>query len=270
MGGATVAGKAGFSGTVVGGGWPTDCGGVCAGALACPNESTPTTPGRWPLTGASGASADGGGCANAGSGASAGEGGVACAGGVAGTASKAAAGGVAGAGGVAAAGSARGAASGVRDVGIAGGMAVTGRAVEVALLGWGALGCAANGGVAVEGMGMADLAAAAGGCDDASCEVMTRALPGGTATGVASVEGTSATVRLTAAARLRAVTACTLFGLNVGGSVAFLTWSAADVDSSGPVEVGSAEMESGESSCARAAGEAKTAPAKTALKKIAG
>jgi hypothetical protein len=29
-------------------------------------------------------------------------------------------------------------------------------------------------------------------------------------------------------------------------------------------------MESGESSCARAAGEAKTAPAKTALKKIAG
>ena len=120
-----------------------------------------------------------------------------------------------------------GAANGVAVAGPAKGVAVTGAAVDdVALLGWVA-GPGANGGVAVEGMGMAGFAAATG-----SCEVITLALPGGATTAVPSVVGTSATWRFAsccfatccfAASRLRAAVACTLLGLNGGGSVGFLT-----------------------------------------------
>ena len=110
-----------------------------------------------------------------------------------------------------------GAANGVAVAGAANGVAVTGAAADDAAL----LGCVAgpgaNGGVAVEGMGMAGRAAATG-----SCEVMTLALPGGATKVVPSVVGTSATWRF-AASRLRAVVACTLLGLNGGGSVGFLT-----------------------------------------------
>jgi hypothetical protein len=56
---------------------------------------------------------------------------------------------------------------------------------------------------------------------------MTWALPGGAATVVPSVVGTSASWRFVtscfAASRLRAAVACTLLGLNGGGSVGFLT-----------------------------------------------
>jgi hypothetical protein len=115
-----------------------------------------------------------------------------------------------------------GAANGVAVAGAANGVAVTGAAVEdVALLGCVA-GPGANGGVAVDGIGMAGLAAATG-----SCEVMTLALPGGAATAMPSVVGTSASWRFAtaclAASRLRAAVACTLPGLNGGGSVGFLT-----------------------------------------------
>jgi hypothetical protein len=110
-----------------------------------------------------------------------------------------------------------GAANGVAVAGAANGVAVTGAAVgDVALLGWLA-GPGANGGVAVEGMGMAGFAAATG-----SCEIMTLALPGGATTVVPSVVGTSATWRF-AASRLRAAVACALLGLKGGGSVGFLT-----------------------------------------------
>ncbi len=115
-----------------------------------------------------------------------------------------------------------GAANGVAVAGAANGVAVTGAAAEdVALLGWVA-GPGANGGVAVEGMGMAGFAAATG-----SCEVMTLALPGGATNEVPSVVGTCATWRFAnccfAASRLRAAVACTLLGLKGGGSVGFLT-----------------------------------------------
>jgi hypothetical protein len=129
-----------------------------------------------------------------------------------------------------------GAASGPAVVGVANGVAVTGAADGVAfpgaavdgvgtLLGREA-GPGVNGGVAVEGMGMAGLAAATG-----SCEVMTFALPGGSTNEVPSVVGTSASWRSAcrlaasrfAASRLRAAVACTLLGLNGGGSVGFLT-----------------------------------------------
>ncbi len=112
-----------------------------------------------------------------------------------------------------------GAANGVAVAGAANGVAVTGAAVEdTALLGCVA-GPGANGGVAVEGMGMAGLAAPTG-----SCEVMTFALPGGTTNAVPSVVGTCATWRFAiASARLRAAVACTLLELNGGGSVGFLT-----------------------------------------------
>ncbi len=115
-----------------------------------------------------------------------------------------------------------GAANGVAVAGAANGVAVTGAAVDdVALLGCVA-GPGAKGGVAVEGIGMAGFAAATG-----SCEVMILALPGGAAAGVPSVVGTSASWRFAtdwfAASRLRAVVACTLLGLNGGGSVCFLT-----------------------------------------------
>ena len=67
-----------------------------------------------------------------------------------------------------------GAANGVAVAGLANGVAVTGAAAGVVAL----LGCVAgpgaNGGVAVEGIGIAGLAWATG-----SCEVMTLALPGG-------------------------------------------------------------------------------------------
>jgi hypothetical protein len=115
-----------------------------------------------------------------------------------------------------------GAANGVAVAGAANGVAVTGAAVdEVALLGCVA-GPGANGGVAVEGIGIAGFAAATG-----SCDVMTFALPGGTTNEVPSVVGTCATWRFAnccfAASRLRAAVACTLLGLNGGGSVGFLT-----------------------------------------------
>lgn len=148
--------------------------------------------------------------------------------------------------------------------GVVPGVAVTGIAVDVAELGPGAGLCGANGGVAVDGIGMAGLAVAV-----ASCEVMTFELPGGSARGTASVGGASATLRF-AASLLRAATAWALLGLNVGGSVACLTWSAEGVDWSGPVAVGSAEMESAESSCARAGAGQSIALPQTALKKIAG
>jgi hypothetical protein len=136
-------------------------------------------------------------------------------------------------GGVSDAGAAKGvavagAANGVAVAGAANGVAVTGAAGdEMALLGCEA-GPGANGGVAVEGMGMAGGLAAARG----SCEVMTLALPGGAATVVPSVVGTSATCCFAtccfatccfAASRLRAAVACTLLGLNGSGSVGFLT-----------------------------------------------
>ena len=113
-----------------------------------------------------------------------------------------------------------GAAVGVAVVGAANGVAVTGAAAgDPALLGC-AAGPGAKGGVAVEGIGMAGLAAAATG----SWEVMTFALPGGNATVVPSVVGTSASGRCgSAAALLRAAIAWELFGLNGGGSVGFLT-----------------------------------------------
>jgi hypothetical protein len=103
------------------------------------------------------------------------------------------------------------------------GVAVTGIAVEVAEPGRGEIGGAgANGGVAVEGMGIAGRAAGI-----ESCEVITLELPGGTATASASVVGASARWRAAAAwaalARRRAAAACTLFGSNAGGSVGFLT-----------------------------------------------
>jgi hypothetical protein len=132
------------------------------------------------------------------------------------------------AGGVSDAGAASGvavtgAAKGVAVAGATNGVAVTGAAVEEAAL----LGCAAGpgakGGVAVEGTGMAGGLAATTG----SCEVMTWALPGGAATVVPSVVGTWASWRFAtscfAAWRLRAAVACTLLGLNGGGSVGFLT-----------------------------------------------
>ena len=79
-----------------------------------------------------------------------------------------------------------GAANGVAVAGAANGVAVTGAAVDdVALLGWVA-GPGANGGVAVEGMGIAGLAAATG-----SCEVMTFALREARRPAVPSVVGTS-------------------------------------------------------------------------------
>jgi len=109
-----------------------------------------------------------------------------------------------------------GAAKGVAVAGAANGVAVTGAAPRVvALLGWVA-GPGANGGVAVEGIGIAGRAAAG------SCAVMTFALPGGGAAVVPSVVGTSATFRF-AASRLRAAVACALLGLKGGGSVGFLT-----------------------------------------------
>lgn len=84
-----------------------------------------------------------------------------------------------------------GGANGVAVAGGANGVAVTGAAADdVALLGC-AAGPGANGGVAVEGTGMAGGRAAATG----SCEVMTFALPGGTANVVPSVVGTSASWR---------------------------------------------------------------------------
>ena len=129
-----------------------------------------------------------------------------------------------------------GPANGVADAGAANGVAVTGAAKGVAVVGaasgvavTGAAGgapalfdCVAgpgpNGGVAVEGTGMAGFAAATG-----SCAVMTLALPGGNTTAVPSVVGTSANRGFAAAARLRAAIACGLFALNGGGSVGFLT-----------------------------------------------
>jgi len=131
--------------------------------------------------------------------------------------------------GVAAAGVAggavKGAVAGASDAGAANGVAVTGD-TDVALLGC-MVGPAANGGVAVEGIGMAGLAVATG-----SCEVMTFALPGGATTEVPSVVGTSASCRFAAsrvaasrfaASRLRAAVACAPLGLNGGGSVGLLT-----------------------------------------------
>ena len=142
-------------------------------------------------------------------------------------------------------GAVKGAVGGVSDAGAADGVAVTGGANGVAVAGGangvavtGAadddpalLGCAAgpgtNGGVAVEGMGMAGFACARG-----SCEVITLELPGGTTSAVPSVVGTSASGRFAAsrcaasrcaASRLRAAVACALLGLNGGGSVGFLT-----------------------------------------------
>jgi len=110
-----------------------------------------------------------------------------------------------------------GAANGVAVAGAANGVAVTGAAAGVVAL----LGCVAgpgaNGGVAVEGIGIAGLACATG-----SCEVMTLALPGGGATVVPSVVGTCATL-CCAASRLRAAAAWVLLGLKGGGSVGFLT-----------------------------------------------
>lgn len=122
------------------------------------------------------------------------------------------------AGGVPEAGASKGVAvtdaeNGVAVVGAANGVAVTGAAPGAAAP------PGANGGVAVEGMGMAGLAAAAG----RSCEVMTFALPGGTAAAVPSVVGTCANRGFSAAARLRAAIACGLFELKGGGSVGFLT-----------------------------------------------
>jgi hypothetical protein len=120
-----------------------------------------------------------------------------------------------------------GAANGVAVAGAANGVAVTGAAAGDEALPGCAAGPGANGGVAVEGMGIAGLAVATG-----SCEVMTFALPGGATTGVPSVVGTSASCRFAtsrlatsgcAASRLRAAVACALFGLNAGGSVGFLT-----------------------------------------------
>src|SRR5215831_19290686 len=90
-------------------------------------------------------------------------------------------------------------------VGTAGEVAVTGGVNGVAVFGGGALGSGANGGVAVEGTGMIGLAGAPSGCR----EVMTWALPGGTA-GTGAGPGIWASRRDAAArsegvARLRAL-----------------------------------------------------------------
>jgi hypothetical protein len=53
----TVAGKTGGAGGSTCVGCPIEGAAGGAGGLAWPYESTPTTAGRWPLTGASGASA---------------------------------------------------------------------------------------------------------------------------------------------------------------------------------------------------------------------
>ena len=107
-----------------------------------------------------------------------------------------------------------GAANGVAVAGAANGVAVTGAAAGVVAL----LGCVAgpgaNGGVAVDGIGMAGPAAATGGCDDGTFAL----LPGAGATAV----GTCATLCCPASC-LRAAVAAPLFGLNGGGSVGFLT-----------------------------------------------
>ena len=122
----------------------------------------------------------------------------------------------AGAGAATGVSDAGGAASGAgADDGSAGGsagLAVTGWAtVEVALLGRVDV-SGANGGVAVEGTGIAGLAG-----PRLSWEVMTFDDPGGTAAGVSAVGAASCATRRVASARLRALTACTLFGSNCGG-----------------------------------------------------
>ena len=111
-----------------------------------------------------------------------------------------------------------GAANGVAVAGRANGVAVTGAAAGVVAL----LGCVAgpgaNGGVAVEGIGIAGLACATG-----SCEVMTLALPGGAATVVPSVVGTCAPPYAARPLACGLRSPGLLPGLNGGGSVGFLT-----------------------------------------------
>ncbi|HEY6474935.1 MAG TPA: hypothetical protein VI456_00035 [Polyangia bacterium] len=115
-------------------------------------------------------------------------------------------------------GAVSGATPGVSWAGGSVGVAVTGcGTVEVAVLGRVDV-SGAKGGVAVDGIGIAGLAG-----PRFSCEVMTFEDPGGSAGGLSAPGADSCATFRVASARFRALTACTLFGSNRGGSVVFLT-----------------------------------------------